>query len=194
MKAPARAAGRLTLAAVAALALWLAFVADVWGGAVVFAAQAAIRMVEQPRATHLTYEKSEVVIRRADMGADSDVPAFDVAAFTAPVVLLLTLLWGGGRLVPRRGAWRGFSALGILFAAQTLHLVLAIQTLYATQLGEWSTAKYPRWERELFASGRSIFDLGLAWGLPVALWVAFYGLPAFRAAEAAGPRKRKTKG
>jgi hypothetical protein len=140
--------------------------------------------------TRLDFEKGEVLIHRSDMGAGSDVPAFDVAAFTAPTVVLLSLLWGAGRLVPRRGAWRGISAVAILFVAQTIHLVLAIETVYATQLGEWSAAAYSPWQREMLATGRSLFDLALAWGLPVALWVAFYGLPAFRAPESAAAAKR----
>lgn len=194
MKAAPRLAGRLLLTAVAALLFWVAVGTETWGSAVAWSSEAVIRAVEHPRATRLEVSKGEVLIRRSDMGADSDVPAFDVAAFTAPVVVLLTLVWGAGRLVPRRGAWRAFAALSILFAAQTLHLILAVETLFATQLGEWSLAKYPRWERELFATSRSAFDLVLAWGLPVALWVAFYGLPAFRAAEnAPAPRRPKKK-
>ena len=192
MKAPARALGRLALAALAAILLWLAVGVEAWGGTVATIAEKSIRAFERPRATRLEMSGNEVLIKRSDMGSDSDVPAFDMGAFTAPAVLLLTLLWGGGRLVPRRGAWRGLAATGILLCAQALHLVLAVETLYATQLGEWSVAHYPPWQRELAATGRSLFDLGLAWGLPFALWVAFYGLPAFRAAESA-PAKRKPR-
>lgn len=192
MRTPARVAGRLGLAALGALALWLAFAGDAWGRGVAAASEAGLRAFERPRVTRLELEKGAVLIRRSDMGSGSDVPSFDAGAFTAPTLLLLTLLWGAGRLVPRRGAWRGFAALGILFLAQALHLALAVETLYATQLGEWSLAAYPRWQRELFATSRALFDLALAWGLPVAMWVGFFGLPAFRAA-ATGPAARKGK-
>lgn len=193
MIAPARVLLRLSLGAVAALLVWLAFGADAWGGAVVATCEKVIRAVERPRATRLELVRSEVEIHRSDMGTDSDTPAFDVAAFTAPTVVLLTLLWGCGRLVPRHGAWRGLAALALLFAAQVFHLLLAVEVFYATELGEWSTAFYPRWQRETLAAGRSAFDLVLAWGLPFALWIAFHGLPAFRSAEPAPRRPRRKK-
>lgn len=181
MTAVRRALGRLALGSAAALVVWLAFGAVAWNSAVVALGELSIRAFERPRVTRLVLEKSEAEIRRSDMGSDSDVPTLDVAAFTAPTVVLLALLWGAGRLVPRRGAWRGAAALAILLLAQALHLVLAVEAFYATELGEWSAAFYPRWERELLAAGRSGFDLVLSWTLPFALWIAFHGVPALRA-------------
>jgi hypothetical protein len=50
----------------------------------------------------------------------------------------------------------------------------------------WSEWHYPRWQRELFATGRYFFDIVLKYALPFALWGVFLLVPALHeeAAEA----------
>jgi len=194
---------RLPLAAAGALLLWFLGLASVWGESVVAVSETVIRAVERPSATFIEWQSTRVVIfRRSDFGSRSGRPGFDPASITANLALLLAL-WGAtpgaasGRLVRR-----GLGCVAALFASHVLHVVLTVEATWATRLGAWSEWHYPRWEREVFATGRYFFDIVLKYALPFALWGFFLLIPAFRAREQAAEevesappstRKRKKK-
>lgn len=173
-----------------------------WGESVVAVSETVIRAVERPSATFIEWQSPRVVsFRRSDFGSRSGHPGFDPASITANLALLLAL-WGAtpgaasGRLVRR-----GLLCLAALFASHVIHVVLTVEATWATRLGAWSEWHYPRWEREVFATGRYFFDIVLKYALPFALWGFLLLVPALRAREEEAekesapppPRRRKKK-
>ena len=169
---------RLPLAAAGAIALWLAGGADVYASLVTSVTETSIRLFERPRVTFLTLEKGIVTIHRSDFSSEEDSPTIDPATITGNVVILLALLWGTSGFGRRIGFWGAVAGLAFLFATHIAHLVLTIETLYATQLGEWSLANYPRWEREFLGTTRYLFDILLIYALPFVIWGVLSGFPA----------------
>ena len=169
---------RLPLAAAGAIALWLAGGADVYASAVTTVTETSIRLFERPRVTFLTFEAGHVTIHRTDFSSEDDAPTADPSAITGNVVILLALLWGATGFGRKIGFWGGVLGLAFLFATHVLHLVLTIESLYATQLGEWSLANYPRWQREILGTTRYLFDILLVYALPFVIWGALSGFPA----------------
>ena len=169
---------RLPLAAAGAIALWLAGGADVYASLVTSVTETSIRLFERPRVTFLTLEKGIVTIHRSDFSSEEDSPTIDPATITGNVVILLALLWGTSGFGRRIGFWGAVAGLAFLFATHIAHLVFTIETLYATQLGEWSLANYPRWERESLGTTRYLFDILLIYALPFVIWGVLSGFPA----------------
>ena len=162
-----------------------------------------IRAVERPSATFVEWQSPRVVsFRRSDFASRSGQPAFDPAAVTANLALLLAL-WGATPGAASGGlARRGLACVAVLFASHVLHVILTVEATWATSLGAWSEWYYPRWQREIFATGKYFFDIVLKYALPFALWGVFLAFPVFRASEAAAekgnapspaPRRKKRR-
>ena len=192
---------RLPLSAALAILLWFALVDRPWGGLVTRASEWWIRAAERTKVTRLLFEKGLVVVERADLSSRSDIPAFSAAPITANLVLLLALLLATPPAL-RASAFpaRAVAALGALFLTQVLHLSFTVQTIYATQLGTWSVVSWPRWQREVVATGRYFFDIVAKFALPFVFWalVLRFGEEAEEAgkpdAAPAKGRRRKKKG
>lgn len=162
---------RLPLSAALAVLLWFAALDQPWGGLVTRASEAWIRSAERTKVTRLEFDRGIVAVQRSDLSSRSDVPAFPAAPITANLVLLLSLLFATppalrARAFPARAA----AALGALLVTQVLHLSFAVQTIYATQLGAWSVASWPRWQREAVATGRYFFDIVGKYAVPFVFW------------------------
>ena len=190
---------RLPLAAGLAILLWFALVGRPWGALVTRAAEGWIRTAERTKVTRLAFDDGLVVVERADLSSRSDTPAFSAAPITANLVLLLTLLGATPRAL--RGsvfAARAAGALAALLLTQVLHLSFSVQTLYATQLGAWSGVSWPRWQREIVATGSYFFDIVGKYAVPFVFWaltlrIGEEGAPNANAAPAR-ERRRKKKG
>ena len=181
---------RLPLAAAGALLLWFLWLASPWGQSVVAVAEATIRAVERPSATFIEWRSTRVVtFRRSDFGSRSGQPGFDPAFMTANLAMLLALWGATPGAASGRVALRGLGCTLVLFASHVLHVVLTVEATWATKLGAWSEWHYPRWQRELFATGNYFFDIVLKYALPFALWGVFILLPALRQREEAEPKK-----
>lgn len=188
---------RLPLATGLAILLWFALLSRPWGAFVTRTSEAWIRLAERTKVTRLAYEDGLVVVRRADLSSRSDTPAFPAASVTANLVLLLGLLSATPR--PLRApafAARAAAALLALLVTQVLHLSFAVQTIYATQLGDWSAVAWPRWQREVVATGRYFFDIVGKYALPFVFWALALRLGETDAekpdaAPARGRRRRK---
>ncbi|MFN7990479.1 MAG: hypothetical protein U0529_23620 [Thermoanaerobaculia bacterium] len=162
---------RLPLAAGLAILLWFTVLKDPWGGLVTGASEWWIRLAERTKVTRLSFDAGLVVVERSDLSTRSDVPAFAAAPITANLVLLLALLLATppalrGSAFPARAA----VALAALVVTQVLHLSFTVQTLYATRLGEWSAVSWPRWQREVVATGRYFFDIIGKYATPFVFW------------------------
>lgn len=191
---------RLPLAAGLAILLWFALVGRPWGAVATRAAETWIRAAEKSKVTRLAFEDGLVVVRRADLSTRSETPAFSAAPITANLVLLLTLLGATPRPL-RASAWpaRAAAALAALLLTQVLHLSFAVQTIYATQLGAWSAVSWPRWQREVVATGRYFFDIVGKYAVPFVFWALTLKLeeeePSGKPnAAPARERRRKRKG
>jgi hypothetical protein len=164
--------------------VWIVAGAELWNRAVTTTTESAIRLVERPRATMLTWKSNAVVIHRSDSPDDVDLDYRDLDLVTFNVVLLLALVWATPRVTGFSNFLPALAALAVLFASHILHFSLAIETIYATQLGEWRTAAYAPWQREVIASGRYFFDIALKYALPLALWGLLILVPRLRSLDA----------
>ena len=162
---------RLPLSAGLAILFWFVVAGHPWGALVTRASEAWIRFAERTKVTRLAFEDGLVVVDRSDLSSRSEVPAFPAAPITANLVLLLTLLAATPPALrassfPARAA----AALGALLVTQVLHMSFTVQTLYATQLGAWSAVSWPRWQREVVATGRYFFDIIGKYAVPFVFW------------------------
>ncbi len=181
---------RLPLAAAGAILLWFLGLASVWGKSVMIVSETMIRAVERPSATFIEWQSTRAVsFRRSDFGSRSGQPAFDPASITANLALLLALWSATPGATSARLVRRGLGCVAVLFTSHVLHVILTVEATWATRLGAWSEWHYPRWERELFATGRYFFDIVLKYALPFALWGVFVLVPALRADEEASVQK-----
>jgi len=176
------------VAAAAALTAWFfAGLSGPWTRAVVAAAETGIRSLESPRATFLKVDdKGMIEYWRSDFSTRSARPARDSAGLTGNLVFLLALLWATPGETTGRSLSRATAAVLLLFASQALHLVLAVETTWATDLGAWSEYAYPRWQREAFAAGRYFFDIAGKFALPPFLWGLLVVVPRLAEDEAKG--------
>ena len=187
---------RLPLAAGLAILLWFALVGRPWSALVTRASEGWIRAAERTKVTRLAFEDGMVVVQRADLSSRSETPAFSAAPMTANLVLLLALLFATPRdLRANAYAARVAAAFAALLLTQVLHLSFAVQTLYATQLGAWSVATWPRWQREVVATGRYFFDIVGKFAVPFVFWALTLRIGEDAEAEAgkgnAAPGKRR---
>ena len=170
-------------AAAAALVIWFAGGSEIYGRLLAAATETALRAVERPAVTFLTWESDTVQIRRSDFSSRSQLPVFRPASVCGNAVLLLALYLSTPGAGTRQGLARGALALFVLFLTHVLHFALAIETIYATQLGAWSVYAYERWQREIVASGRYFFDIALKYALPFVVWGVFVMLPLLKVRE-----------
>lgn len=171
---------RLPAAAAAALVFWFAGSAQLCGRAVMTTTEATTRLFERPAATVLQWDDGVIAIRRSDAPGRTETLGFNPIALTGNTVLLLALAWATPGAASRNGLVRLLLASLLLFLAQVVHLSLALQTLYATQLGSFSVEHYAPWQREVVATGRYFFDIALTYALPIVLWGLLVVLPAWR--------------
>lgn len=184
-----RLLARVPIAAAAALLIWYAGGAEIYGRALAAVTERALRLFERPPVTFLTWDDGVAMIRRTDFSSRSEMPAFDLAAVTGNYVLLLALCLSTPGAGTRQGLKAGLLATLALFATHVLHFALAIETIYATQLGAWSVYAYERWQREIVASGRYFFDIALKYALPFVIWGVLVLLPELRRREALDDEK-----
>ena len=188
---------RLPLSAVLAILLWFAILDHPWGGVVTRVSEWWIRAAERTKVTRLAFDDGLVVVQRSDLSTRSEIPAFSAAPVTANLVLLLALLFATPPAL-RASAFpgRAAAALGALLLTQVLHLSFTVQTLYALQLGAWSAVSWPRWQREVVATGRYFFDIVGTYAAPFVFWALTLRIGEDEAekpnaAPAKGRRRRK---
>ena len=176
-----------------ALLLWYGGLNELSGRAASSAAESTIRAFARPASTLVEWKSIRAVtFRRSDFGSRSEVPGFDPAGITANLALFLAL-WAATPGTATAKAFRGgVACLVALFASHVLHVVLTVEATWATMLGSWSIYHYPRWLREIFATGRYFFDIVLKYALPFALWGAFLLVPAIREREERAEERDRT--
>jgi hypothetical protein len=184
---------RLPVAAAGALLLWFLGLATPWGQSVIAVAETSIRAVERPTATLIEWHSPRVVtIRRSDFGSRSGLPGFDPAFMTANLVLLLALWWATPGAASPPLLKRAAACIALLFLSHVVHVIFTVEATWATKLGAWSVWRYPRWQREFFATANYFFDIVLKYALPFALWGTLLLVPALQANEAKAAAKESS--
>jgi hypothetical protein len=181
----------------AGLAFWWA-ATPTYNGALAEFAEGAIRAFERPRATRLYAEERRIVIDRADFPSTSGRPSLPADDLTFDVILFLALAATAPGLLRDRAA-KGFAlSCCILFALHVLALVANVESLYATQFGEWSAAHYGAFMRNVWATAAHFWRFVGCYAAAFLLWwflvrptasPAPSGRSSSRAASAGGPSR-----
>lgn len=166
---------RATLWFVPAILLWW-LITPYYNIFLVGGAETLVRATEDPAVTRLAPEKTHyAVITRTDRPvSDGAMGSFRVTDIHFPFLLMWTLFLAvPGVPFRRRVEAVGWASLLLIF----FHLadaVLWVKFTYATQLGSWSTENYSPFRQNFWGLSKHIADLPLKFGLPLALWVAFF--------------------
>ncbi len=89
---------------------------------------------------------------------------------------------------------RGFAlSLLVLFALHVAALVAAVESFYATQLGEWSTVHYGAFARNLWGTAAHFWRLAGCFAAPFLLWWALIRPAGADAAQPGKPGGRRRR-
>lgn len=140
------------------------------------AAENVVRMTEDPSVSRLPMKgKHYFLVTRTDVPAPKGfLSSVRITDTHFPLILtgVLFLAVPGVPLL-RRLENLGWAALLSAFF-HIFSLFLWVKFIYATQLGEWSLEHYTPAARETWGMAKHLADLPFKFGLPLALWVAFY--------------------
>ena len=131
------------------LAVWMGL-GPLYHPLVVFATARVFNVVEHPNVTSLESSGGSVIVNRSDFDRRSPKPQLNVADLTYNVVLVVALAIGAGTDKKRREL-RIPAAILILFLLHVGALYAKILSIYALQLGAWSTANYGPVARNIWA-------------------------------------------
>ena len=165
------AAIRLVLGFAAALGLWLAFSAP-YEQAIAAVAGRLIDLFESPAVTRLSASGGEILVDRADFPPSSPRPGLPAADLHFNVVLLAALFALGRHPLAPRAFARFWIAAAILAAVHVIALVFQVEGLYATRLGDWSSAHYGAVARNFWAGGFHFYLVAGRFAAPFVLWWA----------------------
>lgn len=165
------------------LLLWLLPVLLVWtlvtpfyNRLLVASAGNLLALAESPDVTRLLPAgRHDVTLSRADFPpARANLYRIRVTDLHFHLLLLGALFLAvPGVPLKRRLANLGWASLISVFF-HLLLLVLWVQFVYATQLGEWSLEHYGPVARNAWGMAKHLADLPIKLALPLALWAAFY--------------------
>ena len=138
------------------------------------------------------------MIDRADFPSTSDRPSLPADDLTFDVIIFLALAATTPGVFRDRAIKGVAVSLLILFALHVLALVANVESLYATHLGEWSTANYGAFARNLWVTAAHFWRFVGCYATVFLLWwflVRSTASPApsdrssSRAASAGGPSR-----
>lgn len=171
----ARFAGRLLLWAPLAAFAWV-LATPYYNLFLVRAAERLTRLGERPAVTRIALDRgTQAVISRADTRAGGRLPyATSATDLHFPLVLLLALFLAVPDVPwPKRLENLGIALL-VAVAFHVLDLFFWVKFVYATQLGDWSLARYGPFARNFWGMGKHLLDLPVKLALPLLLWSLFY--------------------
>ncbi|MDA8019752.1 MAG: hypothetical protein MPN21_20115 [Thermoanaerobaculia bacterium] len=135
-----------------------------------------VRATEDPSVTRLAPKTTHyAVITRTDRPtSEGAMGSFRVTDIHFPFLLLWALFLGvpGVALRTRLEAVGWASLLSIFF--HLFDAFLWVKFTYATQLGAWSAENYSSFQQNFWGLSKHVADLPVKFGLPLALWVAFF--------------------
>jgi hypothetical protein len=187
-----RAFFRLLAGFLICLAVFLLF-ATTYERIVAPAAEFFLRLGESPAVTRIGAPGGDFEIQRADIPPGAKHPGVPAADIHFNFVLLGALFalqprpWQGDRV------GRFLVASFCLYLVHIVFLIFAIESLYATRFGEWSSAHYGAFARNFWAAGFHFYQIAGRFAAPFAIWWLL-GRPEPAPAEAPrGPSRRKKR-
>lgn len=188
-----RSLARATAGFVAGAAIWVGL-ASPYHRIVAAPAELLIRTFESPPLTRLLAQGREILVQREDFppaAAEPGIPADDL---DFNIAILTALFATARRPFSDAGLRRLGLALAILWATHVAAVVAAVESLYATSFGPWSTAHYGFVARNIWATANHFYRIAGMFAIPFALWWALASDFARAARERAGlPRRAKTR-
>jgi hypothetical protein len=155
----------------AGLVFWFAFSAP-YERFLAAASGSLIDVFESPTVTHLTAANGEILVDRADFPPSSPRPGLSAADLHFNFVLLAALFALARHPLASRAFGRFWIAAALLAVVHVVALVFQVEGLYATSLGDWSSAHYGAFARNLWAGGFHFYLIAGRFAAPFALWWA----------------------
>ena len=165
------AAIRVVVGFAAALVFWLAF-SDPYEHALAAVGGRLIDLFESPAATRLSASGGEILVDRADFPPSSPRPGLPASDLHFNFVLLAALFALGRHPLSPRPFARFWIAAALLAVVHVVALVFQVEGLYATRLGDWSTAHYGSVARNFWAGGFHFYLIAGRFAAPFVLWWA----------------------
>ncbi len=132
------------------LAIWLGL-GPVYHPVIVFTTGLVLNVVEHPNVTSLEPVGDSVLVNRSDFDRRSPKPQLSVSDLSFNIVLVVALAIGAG-IDTRKRELRIPATILILILLHTGALYARIMSIYALQLGAWSTANYGPIARNIWAT------------------------------------------
>jgi hypothetical protein len=151
------------------MAVWFGF-REVYERSLAASAQAIFSAFERPRVTRLTAVKGEILVDRTDFPPDSRRPGLPADDIHFNVVILTALFALQPGFFRGESLLRLLAALALLFVVHVAAVVMQVESVYATRLGEWSAAHYGPVARNLWAGGFHFYLIAGRFAAPFALW------------------------
>jgi hypothetical protein len=153
----------------AALVFWFAF-SGPYEKFLAAASGGLIDAFESPTVTHLTASKGEILVDRSDFPPSSPRPGLNAADIHFNFVLLAALFALSRHPLAPRAFGRFWIAAALLAVVHVVALIFQIEGLYATNLGDWSSAHYGAFARNFWAGGFHFYLVAARFAAPFALW------------------------
>ena len=153
----------------------------------------AIHLLEDPNVTRLRRAPDgNVTVDRRDFDPQSKRPGIPLRDLTFNFVLLTTLFAVSKRPFSDRNMGGFVIACAILAVTHVFGAVAEVMSIYALQLGMWSTVNFSDFERNLWGLASHFYRLVLMYAVAFALWWLLRG-PDTAAAPALRPRRGRGK-
>lgn len=165
------------------LLVWLGL-GNVYHPMVVFVTARVFRVAEHPNVTSLEPSGDSVIVHRTDFDRRSPRPQLSVSDLTFNVVLVVALAIGAG-IDTRRREGRILGAILLLLLLHSGALYAKIMSIYALQLGAWSTANYGPIARNIWATTTHFYRfIGCHAAAFLIWWFVLGGSNLFRKSDA----------
>jgi hypothetical protein len=165
------AALRLAAGFAAGLVFWFAFSAP-YERLLAAVAGPLMNAFESPSVTRLSASGGEIRVDRTDFPPASPRPGLPAADLHFNFVLLAALFALGRHSLSPRSFGRFWIAAALLFGIHVIALVFEVEGLYATRLGDWSSAHYGAFARNFWAGGFHFYLVAGRFAAPFVLWWA----------------------
>lgn len=188
-----RAALRGLVGFLVGLAFWFGF-SRPYERTLAVAAQAVTNLFESPDVTRLEPIGGQILVNRRDFPPASARPGLPMPDVHFNFVLLTALFALDPRPLEGAHLTRLLAAAVALWVVHVVAVVFALQSLYATSLGAWSTANYGAVARNVWAGGFHFYQIAGRFAAPFVLWW-FFGRreeePAAEKPRGRGKKKRR---
>jgi hypothetical protein len=157
-------------------------------------AEPLVRALERFPATHLQAWNGYILVFRPEFLPGAPKPAVSAGHLTANIVLLSALFATNRRPVSLRNVSAFALAALILAGIHVLAVVANVESIYAWDLGAWSSAHYGIVERRMWEAATNFYTLVGAFGSAFLLWWLSCTLSANASLSHDPPQRRASAG